>query len=554
LIAPKEIDDEHGPPTRCDHDGCDAGCLTERRCIEHATEKELDTAVERWHRGEPLDARDATIDCRDLKRLLGALATSRVDPELAALDPDQFGASCFGAVLFDKTTFVGCADFTGVSFVRAASFDGATFSGPARFCRAEFGGHADFDGVTFCGPADFTQVTFSDHAGFQGATFESAATFDSAKFRSYADFEDTLFKYDAAMRGATFQLAHQVGPLLVQNQLSLDECVFAERVNIDADATRVSARAAIFADGVRLSLRRAAIELECTDFGRSSTVSHATEWKSPAGRRWSQVAGGDPAAQPKLLTLRGAQVAALSISGLDLSECRFFGAHGLESLIVEPSCEWPHTSRRIHCVAREMIAEELNWRYEKVASSWLGCLVQRLGRRTAPSALSHEDGLLKPEQLAALYRSLRKAREDNNDQAGASDLYYGEMEMRRHTPAHSGHGWARARADKLIITQYWALAGYGLRATRALSAFAGLILLAAILLDHCGFTVHATYWQAAWFAAKSSVSLVHVSEALPSSPEAHLSTLGEIIGVGIRVAGPILLGLAALSLRSRIKR
>jgi hypothetical protein len=204
-----------------------------------------------------------------------------------------------------------------------------------------------------------------------------------------------------------------------------------------------------------------------------------------------------------------------------------------------------------------MIAEELDWRHEKVASSWLGRLAKRLGRKTASRARSQvrtEDGLLKPEQLAALYRSLRKAREDNNDQAGASDLYYGEMEMRRHTPTHRERGWPRARADKFIITQYWALAGYGLRATRALGAYAGLILLAAIPLEHRGFEVHATYWQAAWFAAKSSVSLVHVYEVNPSSPEAHLSMLGEVIGIGIRVAGPILLGLAALSLRSRIKR
>ncbi len=33
-----------------------------------------------------------------------------------------------------------------------------------------------------------------------------------------------------------------------------------------------------------------------------------------------------------------------------------------------------------------------------------------------------EGNVLNPEQLAGLYRALRKAREDSNDQAGAGDL------------------------------------------------------------------------------------------------------------------------------------
>ena len=39
-----------------------------------------------------------------------------------------------------------------------------------------------------------------------------------------------------------------------------------------------------------------------------------------------------------------------------------------------------------------------------------------------------------PEQIAAIYRALRKGREDGKDEPGAADFYYGEMEMRRQPP------------------------------------------------------------------------------------------------------------------------
>jgi hypothetical protein len=78
-------------------------------------------------------------------------------------------------------------------------------------------------------------------------------------------------------------------------------------------------------------------------------------------------------------------------------------------------------------------------------------------------------------QLAGLYRALRKAREDNKDQAGAADLYYGEMEMRRRAAMPEGRGQLRAWAEKFVIAIYWLLAGYGLRATKALGALARML-------------------------------------------------------------------------------
>jgi hypothetical protein len=381
--------------------------------------------------------------------------------------------------------------------------------------------------VTFTDSANFKRAVFDDHAGFQGATFKALATFDAAKFRSYVDFENAVFDGDATMWGATFQLARQLGPLVVHNGLVFDECVFAERVTIEAVASRVCARAAIFADGVRLSLRKAEIALDYADFGRASTLSHATKWTIPTAEHWCSSLFETAGAQPRLTTLCGAQVAALSISGIDLRECRFFGAHGLESLIVEPSCRWPHTPSNWGCIDREMIVEESDWRRREEGRPrvtrvrWPHFAVRWSKHNVdLPKQPDDHDGkVLEPEQLAALYRALRKAREDNKDQAGAGDLYYGEMEMRRRTPIPTKRGRIRGCCEWLVISAYWLLAGYGLKASRAFAALTVVILLAAILLAQWGFHPSRGYGQAVLFAVQSSISLLH-------PPEAHLSTSG----------------------------
>ncbi|MFJ9589034.1 hypothetical protein [Streptomyces acidicola] len=56
---------------------------------------------------------------------------------------------------------------------------------------------------------------------------------------------------------------------------------------------------------------------------------------------------------------------------------------------------------------------------------------------------------------------MRKSLEDSKFEPGAADFSYGEMEMRRLDPS-------RPRDERSLITAYWALSGYGLRAPCAL--------------------------------------------------------------------------------------
>lgn len=519
---------------RCEQGDCAAARVAEGHCVEHVSQEGLCVAVARWKSGEPLDAREASIDSKCLERLLDALASMEIEPESEELTRLRPG-SC-GAVHFERASFDGRADFTGLSFPGPIYFDHATFLGPADFSKTTFAQHADFDHVIFEDSACFEQAIFNDHAGFERASFQGSATFDATKFRSYVDLEAASFAHDASMQGATFQLARQIGPFVVARKLKLDKSVFSERVMIEVVAEAVTARTTVFADGVRLSVGGAEVDLHQADLGRASTLAGIEK----------------DGAQPALVTLCGAQVAGLSISGFDLCDCQFFGAHGLESLNIESSCEWLHP-RSSRCIDREMIAEERDWRCREQR--------RRCARRRACRWLTihwsdpdpdrqrrtETREVLDPGQLAGLYRALRKAREDSKDQAGAADLYYGEMETRRRTPIPKKRGRLRACADKFVIYGYWLLAGYGLRASRAVTALAVMILLVAAPLALWGFHPPRAYLRSVLFAAQSSLTLVH-------PPEAHLSASGEVIQIVVRLAGPALVGLAILSLRSRIKR
>jgi hypothetical protein len=147
---------------------------------------------------------------------------------------------------------------------------------------------------------------------------------------------------------------------------------------------------------------------------------------------------------------------------------------------------------------------------------------------------------LDPEEIAALYRRLRKGCEDSMNAPGANAFYYGEMELRRR---HSAP-WA----ERIILWLYWLFSGYGLRGSRALLALLVTIAVAALPLSLWGFHPDRTYWGALLFSVESSISLLRAPEGV------HLSHGGEVIQIVLRLAGPLFFGLALLALRGRVKR
>jgi hypothetical protein len=118
------------------------------------------------------------------------------------------------------------------------------------------------------------------------------------------------------------------------------------------------------------------------------------------------------------------------------------------------------------------------------------------------------------------------------------------MEMRRKAPATP---WS----ERFILWWYWLLAGYGLRSLRALGGLLALVVALAVLFSRVGFVgTHPSLWNSLVYTAQATLSLE--SKAKPLIHQ--LSVSGEILRIVLRLSGPLLLGLALLSVRNRVKR
>jgi uncharacterized protein YjbI with pentapeptide repeats len=95
--------------------------------------------------------------------------------------------------VFERTSFLGYADFGSVTVHSNAAFLHARFGRGANFRDATFYGAAHFAGATVAGRGDlehavFTGASFFGAAFFGGATFQTDVTFEGAKFLAGADF------------------------------------------------------------------------------------------------------------------------------------------------------------------------------------------------------------------------------------------------------------------------------------------------------------------------------------------------------------------------------
>ena len=589
------------------------------RCLAHLTGAELDQFLDRLGPGADLDARGTQISEQLLDRLIATFGAGQPGP-------------VFATALFSEARFRGPARLTGVRFNGDAWFDGARFTGNTTFAGADFGGNAVFteaefsaealfterpsfrkdavfDGVRFGGTANFSGATFAGGVGFSGARFSASAWFgderqgasfggltcfdgaefgeaswfQSAQFTANATFNNTWFSGEAVFTcarfgesaqftGARFDKTRHLGPLVVRHDLTLDEARFEQPVLIEAAATTVSARHSIFSDAT-FRLRYAAVELDqVTSAGPLTLTAAPGEFTVPgagASRRSpvdeSALAGTGQEAGPSLLSLRGVDASLVALVNVSLSRCRFADAHNLDQLRFEGNRSrfagspgyflvgrlpvWRYTNRQV-------IAEEWDWRAQRRRFAW-----KPLPGERYPA--------LEPERLLTEYRQLRKALEDAKNEPGAADFYYGEMEMRRHastTPA----------GEKILLALYWALSGYGLRATRALSALIVVLALATAGFATIGFaaTQTVTYLPVAlahpgtalafqqtttpgprpgWLTALI-YSIDSSTSLLSSSQSQVLTGTGNVVQILLKLLGPLFLGLALLAVRNRIKR
>jgi uncharacterized protein YjbI with pentapeptide repeats len=603
------------------HEGCGGVCLPKGGgCWAHGADIDQLPALDQLGEDGRLDASGVPITTELLQRLL------------SAAPKDDQGRPILAYARFNKAIFQGDAEFTGVTF-HEARFGGATFEGAARFDgvtfrgitgleRVTFEGPVRFDGATFEGPARFDEATFRGTAWFPGATFEADTRFDRATFRGAAWFNMATFQADTwfdratfgALRfnGASFRRTQQLGPMLVLKGLVLDWAVFHERAQIEVAAAAVCCRRARFLAGVDLGVRWARVMLDEADLSAPSLLAGVPD-PFPVLKeegRWAQALErlkrldqrGPEGSRPRLVSVRRADVAGLTVARMDLRACRFVGAHHLDQLRVEES-DFPATPRGWRWTTRQVVAEEHHWRnvHPHPATALTSSAGQstpgvarsvRAGRRAGWYQPAHwppawlEVELPTPAQIAAAYRALRKGREDNKDEPGAADFYYGEMEMRRHAKRaqirrehrRDTRGTASSAAiEYAILWLYWAVSGYGLRAWRALATLAAVVLLAGGIFAFWGFdpppepafrivdvdAAGAPIYErqpsrqrpagldelpgAVRFSAQAATALLR-------GPDRPLTGLGEWLHMALRLVGPVLLGLAVLSIRGRVKR
>jgi hypothetical protein len=136
----------------------------------------------------------------------------------------------------------------------------------------------------------------------------------------------------------------------------------------------------------------------------------------------------------------------------------------------------------------------------------------------------------------------------------------------------------KPKVERLVVWLYWLTSGYALRASRALAWLLGVLVLATILLAAVGLEQPATVSavqatitgsppnQIIRFQAPpagpakpfpdrlGTAGLVAVEGAVFRASEQQLTYVGRLIQASLRLVGPILLALAVLSIRGRVKR
>ncbi|MFM9697854.1 pentapeptide repeat-containing protein [Streptomyces europaeiscabiei] len=483
-----------------------------------------------------------------------------------------------GKAQFGKTTFTGDARFRHVAFDRAALFGRATFIGDAQFDAATFTNGAQFRRATFTGDALFRRATFTGQARFDGVTFTGDTRFEAATFISGPRGGGAWFCR------TRFETTPDLGPLACDTAVYLDDAVFGAPVTVKIVAGELSLRRTRWTSTAALRLRYAEVDL--TGAVLECPISLAPEPAPfPGGERFlpeEMLANRD--AKVRVRDISGVDAAHLALADVDLSECRFAGAVHLDQLRLDgrvafgrPPTGWHRRGPvPLRWSRRRTLAEEHHWRAaaEQPASD------QQSAARAWRSGPHHPDAARtpRPETVAAVYRQLRKALEDGKNEPGAADFYYGECEMRRHDTDATPAG------ERALLTAYWVLSGYGLRTARALAWLGTAMIVSVLALMLWGLPADSlkptttgrqvAVGQMITLATETpdptnptgpfhkrvttdrfeKALRVVINSVIFRSSGQDLTTAGTYTEMASRLTEPILLGLAVLAVRSRVKR
>ncbi|MEV8434751.1 pentapeptide repeat-containing protein (plasmid) [Streptomyces sp. HUAS 31] len=481
-------------------------------------------------------------------------------------------ASFHGGASFEAAAFERDVWFSGATFHRDAGFGSATFLHSAGYGSAIFHGYAWFSSATFHGVAGFDSATFHGDAWLTEATFQRVASFEAATFHRATRFDSASFQRDVSFDSAVFTHTITLGPFVCAAQVQLSQAEFRAPATLLLAAHRLDAQRTRWLSTAELRLRYTEVDLSHAVFEYPLTLAaELVPFTLPTGRRMQEEhLAATPDCGVRLATLRGVDAAHLVLADVDLSRCLFTGTVHLDQLRLEGNCDFATVPPAVHWQSwrpirftqRRTLAEEHHWR------------ASQAGAAPGWNAAVAGAGPVSPLHLAPVYRALRKAFEDGKHEPGAADFYYGEMEMRR----HAGDA---PRSERSLLTAYWALSGYGMRASRALAWLGATMLVTIVLLMGLGLP-QATPKQEAVGTVPAGGGKVtfKIDKEDPQNPTGNrftgdrferalnvtlnsvvfrssgqdLTTAGTYIEMTSRLAEPVLLGLAVLAVRSRVKR
>ncbi|GAA4887012.1 hypothetical protein GCM10023237_00080 [Streptomyces coeruleoprunus] len=400
-------------------------------------------------------------------------------------------------------------------------------------------------------------MTFADETGFDGATFSDWAQFD----------------------GATFAVSSRFGPLVCAQRVGLSGALFEAPVTLEIAAQEVACQRTQWRSTATMRLRYATVDLDDAVLAFPVAVTaHPAPFTTIFGKVPEQLLEGLDSTT-MVTSVRGVDAAHLVLTDIDLSACRFFGAFHLDQIRLV-GCTFARTPTGAHHLwpfewtSRRTLVEEHHWRARTPDRKGFN---PNLGWRIPPTGT--EPSLIpEPEVVSGLYQQLRKALEDAKNEPDAADFYYGEMEMRRHDREN------RPRSERILLTAYWMISGYGLRALRAFGSLFFAMVLTMVLLMWVGLPADPPAPRTR--GTVTAEQKVDVTTKVPGPGGAAPGPLGERFtreraekagrtavnsvvfrsaGQGLTVAGtyiemasrlvePVLLALALLAIRGRVKR
>ena len=424
----------------------------------------------------------------------------------AALETHRKRSSDFSLFFFPGET-----DFFEAEFDQDASFFGATFNGEAMFHLAKFHGRATFE-----------KATFGGEAGFGGANFEKTASFDEVTFRGEAHVHDATFGDGAGFSSVKFTTANFISSAF-KGGVHFGLSNFGGEVDFSW---------ATF--GKSVEFLRSTFSGE-TSFVGTRFAEEGASFRFSSFRARARFASGEMDGEHirmfSRLDVDFRDVAveppgAVTFVEADLRRCRFLGTN-LEYLRFT-GVKWPRTSDG----RRDALHDEI------------------------VSGKNDQSGSL--AQIEDLYRQVKKSYEGQRDYERASDFHYGEKEMRRRNPG-------TRKGLRALLWLYRNLSGYGEEYLRPLVWSFILLAVSAAGYLYFGLQVQdgkttlafqqlkAWSTDSLWVLGKGLFYSFRVMTLLRPDDLEPLRW-GQLIHAGQSLLGPLLLGLAGIAIRQRLRR